>query len=244
MWRYLVLIFISIKMCSAVNSIGITTLFYPSSSESQSISISSSESNLTDIERKFNQVMITQIKTQIPKITPLLKQTLIESGTFNVFDGNKTLSNWGALESGLITKWQLESSSLEMQVIDNMALESDTKVKSSNISNKYLLIGFIKSIDAHEVKQVFSGTTNTSILYSLNIEITYKLIDMDTKEVFSDFIATGHGGFARIISTNFTHMSQTPENVSDDIINDAINSLVINVKHGLLVKEGLGVMPH
>ena len=244
MWQYLILIFISINMCSAVNSIGITTLFYPSSYESRSISISSAESDITDIESKFNQVMITKIKTQIPKITPLLKQTLIESGTFNVFDGNKTLSSWGALESGLINKWQLESSSLEMQVIDNVALESDTKVKSSNILNKYLLIGFIKSIDAHEVKQGFPGTNNTSLLYSINIEITYKLIDMDTKEVFSNFIATGHGGFARIISTNLTPMSQNPENIFDDIINEAMNSLVINIKHGLLIKENLWVMPH
>ncbi len=244
MWRGLVLIFISIKMCSAVNSIGITTLFYPSSSESRSIAISSSESNLTDIESKFNQVMISRMKAQIPKITPLLKQKLIESGTFSVFDGDKTLSNWSATESNLITNWELESKVIGIEVINNISLESDATVHSPNNSKQYLLIGFIRSINAHEIKQVFPGTANISILYSLNIEITYKLIDMDTKEVLSKFITTGHGGFARIISTNFTHMTQNPEYASDDMINEAINSLIMNIKHGLLIKEGLGVIQH
>ncbi len=241
MWRYLVLILLSIKICNAVNSVGVTTLFYPLRAESRSILMPSSESNLNDIESKLNQVMISQVQT--PKITTVLKQKLIESGTFNVFDGDKVLISWGATESG-IANWGLESSHIEKQTIDNIVLESVVKIKPPNKSNKYLLIGFIKSIDANEVKQVFTGTNNTSILYSIDIEVMYKLVDVDTKAVVNKFIAIGHGGFARIISSDIIHMAQNPEDSSDYIINEAINSLVMNVKHELLIKDGLGVIPH
>jgi hypothetical protein len=246
MRRYLVLILFLVKICAAVTSIGITDLYYPSvgSFSSNPIPKSSAESNVLTVETKFNQLVISQIKTQIITVTPLLKKTLLESGTFNVFDGNNILSSWITSESGLIRSWEYESDSVDMQITDKVATESGMIIRPRHTSNKYILVGWITAINAHEVKEVFPGTTKSSLLYSLNIEVKYKLIDVDSKEVVTQFVAAGHGGSARIFPSNLMHVSHNATQATGDIVDEAINSLVISVKHGLLIKQSLGMLPN
>lgn len=241
MLRYLLLIFIYIKMCSAITSIGISSLYYPSVNESSIISVS--ESGLSDTEDKFNQLMISQVKTKIITVKSLLNQTLMESRAFTIFDGDKTISSWNATESNLLASWEYESDTSGLQEESGPeSLASGAGIKP--LESRYLLVGFIKSISVNEAKQIFPGAPNLSILYSLNIEIRYKLIDMNNKKVLIHFIAAGHGGIARIISSDMTVISQKQLAISNDIVTEAINSLVLSVKHGLLIKQSLGVISH
>ena len=237
-WRYLLLILIFIKMCGAVTNIGISSLYYPSVNESNVISDYILESAITpSSDDKFNQLMITQMKTKITSIGPLLSQTLSESKTFTVFDGNKIIASLSASESGLVTKWEFALDNSEAKESSADTIESSVIIKP--VGDRYLLVGFIRSITAHQAKQVFPGTTNLSILHSLDIEIKYKLVDMNTKEVISHFVASGHGGIARIIPSDMASVIQNPEDLSDVIVNQAINSLVLNIKHGLLIQQEL-----
>ena len=239
MWRYLLIIPFFIKICLAQTSIGVTNLYYSSGHESTSISLSktSYESNASEFESKFNDEMTSKLKLRIMAINTLLNQQLVESGAFNVFDGDNILKSWLITESNLVTKWEYESGFHDTDISSESSSESALQIKPHLASNKYLLVGFIKNISANQVKQIFPGTDHKSILYSLNIDIKYMMIDIDDKKVVTQFVASGHGGIARIIPTNLILINQNSDDISDNIVTDAINSLVLSVKHGLIVKQ-------
>ncbi|MBP9743218.1 MAG: hypothetical protein KBD37_07670 [Burkholderiales bacterium] len=250
---FLSLILTFIINCSiAAANIGIIPLFYGSNSNFTNNPTASTpiESGVLPLMFKINKMVTSKVQIRLAYFTPLLKNNLIKSGRFNVFDAESTVMKWNLADSRLIYRWEQESVSSDTEDAAaekiSAASESSTKTLITPVhssSNKYILIGWVNVIKANEIRQKYPVDPNyTSVLYNLNIEINYKIIDYDTREVITQFVAAGHGGIGRIVPTNINHPVNA-EDFSNDVVNRAINSLISSIEHGLLVKQDLGLLP-
>lgn len=247
----LLLTFITNYGIAAAN-IGITPLFYGSSSNFSNNPVASTpiESGVLPLMVKINKVVTSKVQIRLAYFTPLLKKNLMKSGQFSVFDAESTVMQWNTADSRLIYKWEQESVSSDTEDAAAEKINSATESKTQTIVtqahspiNKYILIGWVTLIKADEIRQTYPvDSTHTSVLYNLNIEINYKIVDCDTREVITQFVAAGHGGIGRIVPTNIHHPVNA-EDFSNDVVNRAINSLISSIEHGLLVKQDLGLLP-
>ena len=246
---------LTVNLCFAVANIGLTKLYYLSNESFSNNPVPSTlvESGTVPNITRLNAVVINSIQQQLNTFPVSLKQTLAESGSFNVYDATPLLNTWSAKNPRLLTKWEYESVTQEAEEIaadkvsgskNSSAKTSGTQVKSVSAgSGNYILIGWVSSIKANQVRQVFPETSKTSVLYNLNIEINYKVVDVDTQEVITQFVAAGHGGFARIIPTNLNKNTSETFETSKAVVADCLSTLLLSVKHGLMIRQDLGILP-
>lgn len=251
-----IILYIITHCVLAVANIGVTTLFYSNQSDFSNHPIGSTplESGVIPLMQKVNKAVTTKVQTRLAYFTPSLKKTLTESGAFNIFDAESTILKWNTDNTRLIYNWERESVTSDTEDAAAEKISADVESKSHSKTNsmikprtapsgKYILIGWITLIKANEVRQIFPrDNSKTSVLYNLNIEVSYKIIDYDTKEVITQFVAAGHGGIGRVVPTNINHPVNL-DDVANDVVDSAISSLLVSVKHGLLLKQDLGLLP-
>lgn len=249
-----ILVFILVFIASisvATTNIGMTALMYGSKSNFSNTPVAQTavESGVLPLMAKVNTMIIGKMQVRLANFQPKLSEEMAESDTIKVFDAESTVIAWNRADPQLLARLEVESIVLNDQDDANSVESNASKKKNtSNVisksrlkSDKYILLGWITSIKANEIRQVFPGTTKTSVLYNLDIEVHYQIVDYYTKNVVSSFVAAGHGGIARIVPTNVNHKID-PE-IGDNAVDNAIISLRRSVKHGLLTKQELDILP-
>ena len=249
-------ILLAVNLCFAVPSIGLTKLYYLSNESfvNNPIPSTSVESGTIPNIIRVNAVVINSVQQQLNTFPVSLQRTLAESGSFNVYDATPMLNLWSAKNPRLISKWEYESLTQEAEedAADKVSSGKDaSSVKKPGQAAKYpavgsgnyVLIGWVSFIKADQIRQPFPETNKTSVLYNLNIEIKYKVIDADTQQIITQFVAAGLGGFARIIPTSLNKNTSETYETSSTVVADCLSSLLISIKHGLLIKQDLGILP-
>lgn len=247
-----------IGYCFSAPSIGLTNLYYSPNADiiNKPVGSGPNESQIAPTIARFNKIVIDDIMQQLSVFQIQLKQTLNESGEFSTFDATPTINDWISKNPRLLAKLEEESKVVET---DTSPMTKGQKSFESSVSKKngsgndnmvhlspngkLILIGWVNKIKANEIRQEFQGTSKTSVIYNLNIEVNYKLVDYDTKQVITQFVAAGHAGIARILPTSIKTLSMNAEDNANSVATDSINSLLFSVKHGLLIKEDMGVIP-
>ena len=175
--------------------------------------------------------ILSQVKLQLTQLQPRINQQLNESGQFSAFNAESIVASWQRKNPNFL-------SALEMQSNPSFNESSAhvNHIKTPNIS--YVLLGWIKAIKVSEERATIMDTGKVSILYSIDIIIDYKVINQNTRALVTEFVAMGHGGIARIMADSSTQLTFNTETM----INNAIGSLTVSVKHGLLIKQSQGII--
>jgi hypothetical protein len=230
-----------ITNCFATSTIGVTTLYYSNKTQYQN---DVNNNNIALIQR-INQAVLTAVKYKLANLKPQTLQIIDQNKDYTSFDADSTVSQWNAGHANWINIWNRESSiyNNDNQDIDS-TFESDTHHNNAVVTtnaNKFILVGWIKSITVKVDKQPIANTEKVSILYNLDIQITYKIIDYTSKHVLFSFLAVGHGGIGRIIPAGEDQKIDI-KSVSDNVVNHAVDSLLINIVHNLEIKQANGLM--
>ncbi|MCX8514803.1 MAG: hypothetical protein RL017_833 [Pseudomonadota bacterium] len=231
---FLILVFTA--NCFATSTIGVTTLYYSNKTQYQN----DMNTNVAVIHR-INQAVLAAVKYQLANLKPQVQQLIAQTESYSSFDADKTVSDWNVGHANWINIWNQESSTFNN---DNATESINSNKNAANgilVANKFILVGWIKNITVNADKQPIANSSKLSILYNLDIQIIYKVIDYNTKQVIFSFPAVGHGGIGRILPVGENQMIDI-KSVSDSVVSHAINSLLVNIVHNLEVKQANGLM--
>jgi len=232
----------------ALINIGTTNLIYQNEViESSALSTKSSVERGKDANLK----VVNIIKQQLPNFQAQLDNVLLNSRVFIFFDGEPTLKTWQMVNPNILKVLlnkpvelpinrkiiKSESNPISNSVTANINA-STTLSKSVAISTKkYILLGWVTKTTINEDREAIPNTSKTSLLYNLNIEVRYKVINQSTQEAVAEFIALGHAGTARILSDPNTNITYD----TGILVTDVLSNLADDVAHELLLVRHQGV---
>lgn len=229
----LLLVFCYTYTCiNATPLIGTTSLLY---GESDAISVVRGKlANPKDSAAKLNirPVGLAEIAKQMPGFQAMLNTALDESKTFSVYDATSVLQSWRTTNPKLLENFY-ESPQMQLPAESNGSKTTTASVvKTAPNQHKFVLLGWVESLNETETRTPVSGADKVVLMYNLGIRCEYRLINLENKQVVAIFTATGHGGIARILSINapFSYEMQP-------IVSNLLHSLAGDVRHFLLVHE-------
>lgn len=230
-WLILVLILLSAPVI-AVPNIGITGLLFQNGVKANTQLTATESGAARDL---ITQQLISKFKQQLPKFQSELTTTLAQSSAFKIFDGEPIVKLWQKQTPQILSTLAAGTVVAKESAAINAKAQPVTASSPLAISaaKRYILLGWISQVTANEDRQPFPDTSKTSLLYNLDIWVEYKLIDADTQQIITQFIAVGHAGVAKILATPDASISYN----TDALISDAFHALAFDVQHGLLVKR-------
>lgn len=163
---------------------------------------------------QYDTVMINQLKSQLPMVNNLIKSKLLKSELFVVMDADSTIKLWQIESPNVLSTLYSASAMSESQAL----LQKKAKLL---LEPRYVLLGWITSIDSWEKKEKIFNSDKVSFLNSLDIWVKYKIVDSYNRQVISEFISLGHYGLARILP----NLNKNVNFVAEPIIEGAISNL-------------------
>ena len=219
----------------AVANIGTTKLLYQDNFAINSIL---TKISATKPKNKFqiNDKMMQVIAKQMPGFQSLLNTVLIESGDFTVFDAESDLDVWKAKDPlflRMVYKTTEVEPPLQSESKPVKALYTTPTPNPNQRPGKLILLGWVDNITDDKNKGPIYDTGKVSLIFSIDIQTEYRLINTRTNKVVAAFTAVGHGGVARILPG----LNETISYDVNTMVNDMFYSLAKNVRHGLALKQ-------
>jgi hypothetical protein len=134
-----------------------------------------------------------------------------------VINADSIINNWISRDSNIIKK-------LKFAPTIN-AVESGTGTITLYDDHTYILLGFINNMSENTSINSVSGIQSLFFIYCINLEIDYKLIDVNTQNVIFEFVSIGNSGTARIIPDSKTHVVYNTQRMVDSIFMQIANNI-------------------
>lgn len=226
-------IFLFVNHCFSVIQIGITKLTPLSSLKL----VDNKDTGIEDkgVSKIFSKLKKDTTDLMVIKLNNLsssLNEEFKDQQDFTLFDANDLL---------LASKKTSHSYEFNPNQDKDKDLETNSANENSMLQNtrlikngKYILIGSVSSIDTTTKTQVFNAT-NKSLFISTDVVVSYRLIDTTNDKSYFNFIVNGHAGVSRILPLNINYMPNY-KFLSENLVQSAINSLLMNVRHNLEIR--------
>lgn len=174
-----------------------------------------------DYAIQYDTAVINQLKAQLLSVNNLIKSKLLNSGLFMVMDAQPTINAWQS-ESPNILSYLYNAPIIS----ESQYLIQKNKKLSAKLTPRYVLIGWITSIDSWKRKEKIFNSDKISFLSGLDIWVKYRLVDSYSKQVTTEFTALGHYGLAKILPDLNKNINFAAEPIIEGAIDNLVNDIL------------------